>query len=135
MHKLSLSCQSSYTETMARAPMGGKWGGRGCRVVRWCWVKFQGRGVLLSWVIVGQVPTVFAVGAGGGCLAIFFLSSIISLFFLPIWKTARYRLKNCLKGPLSPKQPNQPTIEHRCLGYHGYFELVLESREIVFHNC
>ena len=27
-----------------------------------------------------------------------------------LWETARYRLKYCLKGPLSPKQPtNQPT--------------------------
>ena len=33
----------------------------------------------------------------------FFLSSIFSLFFLPLWKTARYRLKYCLKGPLNPK--------------------------------
>ena len=28
-----------------------------------------------------------------------------------LWETARYRLKNCLKGPLSPKQPNnQPDM-------------------------
>ena len=33
--------------------------------------------------IVGQGPTMLAVGAGGGCLDIF-LSSIISLFFLPL---------------------------------------------------
>ena len=33
--------------------------------------------------IVGQGPTVLAVGAGGGCLDIF-LSPIISLFFLPL---------------------------------------------------
>ena len=36
------------------------------------------------WVIVGQGPTALAVGAGGGCLDIFFLSSIISLFLLPL---------------------------------------------------
>ena len=35
------------------------------------------------WMIVGQGPTVLAVGAGGGCLDIF-LSSITSLFFLPL---------------------------------------------------
>ena len=34
------------------------------RVVRWCWVNFQCRGVLLIWIIVGQGPTVLAVGAG-----------------------------------------------------------------------
>ena len=40
---------------------------------------------------------------GGGCLDIF-LSSILSLFFLPLLETARYRLEYCLKGPLNPKQ-------------------------------
>ena len=59
----------------------------GCRVVRWCWVNFQCRGVLLIWIIdyniVGQGPTALTVGAGGGCLDIF-LSSVISLFFLPL---------------------------------------------------
>ena len=56
----------------------------GGRVVRWYWVNFQCQGVLLIWIIVGQGPTALAVGAGGGCLDIFFLSSIISLFFLPL---------------------------------------------------
>ena len=46
-----------------------------------------------------------------GVVWTFFLSSIISLLS-PLWETARYRLKYCLKGPLSPKQPtNQPTID------------------------
>ena len=48
---------------------------------------------------------------GWGLFGPFFLSSIISLFFLPLWETARYRLKYCLKGPLSPKQPtDQPNV-------------------------
>ena len=47
------------------------------RVVRWCWVNFQCRGVLLIWIIVRQWPSALA-GAGGGCLDIF-LSSVISL--------------------------------------------------------
>ena len=38
----------------------------GCRVVRWCWVNLQCRGVL-------QLPTALAEGAGGGCLDIFTL--------------------------------------------------------------
>ena len=42
-------------------------------MVRWCWVNFQCRGVLLIWIIVGQGPTVLAVGAGGGYLDIFSL--------------------------------------------------------------
>ena len=52
-------------------------------MVQRCWVNFQYRGVLLIWIKVGQGPTVLAVGAGGGCLDIF-LSSITSLFFLPL---------------------------------------------------
>ena len=40
----------------------------------------------------------------------FFLSSITTLFFLPLWDTARYRLKYCIKGPLNPKQPTKPTF-------------------------
>ena len=39
------------------------WGGR---VVRWYWVNFQCRGVLLFWIIVGHGPTALAVGASGG---------------------------------------------------------------------
>ena len=52
-------------------------GGSG-RVVRWSWVNFQCRGVLLVWIRVGQGPirvgqrpTALAVGAGGGCLDIY----------------------------------------------------------------
>ena len=37
-------------------------------MVRWRWVNFQCRGVLLIWVIVGQGTTALAVGAGGGCV-------------------------------------------------------------------
>ena len=52
----------------------------GGRVVRWCWVNFQCRGVLLIWIGVGQGPTALAVGAAGGCFWTFFLSSIIFFF-------------------------------------------------------
>ena len=52
------------------------------------------------WITVGQGPTALAVGAGGGCLDIF--TRICP--FSPLWETARYRLKYCLKGPLNPKQ-------------------------------
>ena len=59
------------------------------------------------WMIVGQVPTALAVGAGGDCLDIFTL--IYPLFPLSpsLWETARYRLKYCLKGPLNPKPTNR----------------------------
>ena len=79
-------------------------------MVRRCWVNFQCRGVLLIWIIVGQGPTVLAVGAGGGCLDIFSLSYRFAFLSPSLWETARYRLKYCLKGPLSPKQSiNQST--------------------------
>ena len=41
-------------------------------MVRWCWVNFQCQGVLLIRIVVGQGPAALAVGAGGGCLDIFF---------------------------------------------------------------
>ena len=46
-----------------------------------------------------------AVGAGGGCLDIFSLIYHFSFLSPSLWETARYELKYCLKGPLSPKQP------------------------------
>ena len=50
----------------------------GDRLVRWCGVNFQCRGVLLIWVIIGQGPIALAVGVGGGCFDIF---SLVYLFF------------------------------------------------------
>ena len=49
--------------------------------MRWSWLNFQCRGVLLIWIRVGQGRTVLAVGAGGGCLDIFSLVYDFSLFF------------------------------------------------------
>ena len=46
--------------------------------------NFQCRGVLLIWIIVEQGPTALAVGAGRGLFGHFFLSSILSVFFLPL---------------------------------------------------
>ena len=77
----------------------------GGRVVRWSWVNFQCRGVLLVWIRVGQGPIALAVGAGGGCLDIFTLIYPFSSLSPSLWETTRYRLKYCLKGSLSPKQP------------------------------
>ena len=62
------------------------------------------------WITVGQGPTALAEGAGGGCLDIF---SLIYPFFPlspSLWETARYRLKYCLKGPLTLKPTNQPIM-------------------------
>ena len=43
---------------------------------------------------------------GWGCLDIFSLVYQFSFLSPSLWETARYRLKYCLKGPLSPKQPS-----------------------------
>ena len=97
----------------------------GGRVVRRCWVNFQCRGVLLIWITVEQGPIVLAVGAGGGCLDIFSLIYHLSFLSPSLWETVRYRLKYCLKGPLSLKQPtnqqtNNPSIRPSpvCLSVH-----------------
>ena len=91
--------------------------------MRRCWVNFQCRGVLLTWNTVGQGPIVLAVGAGGGCLDIFSLLYHFSFLSPSLWETARYRLKYCLKGPLSPKQPtNQPNqffLSYSCYTDNG----------------
>ena len=89
-------------------------------MVRWCWVNFQSRGVLLIWIKVGQGPVALAEGAGGGLFGHFF--SLIYYFYLispSLWETARYRLKCCLKRPLNPKQPtNQhPRVEAGMVGW------------------
>ena len=65
-------------------------------------------GILLIWIRLGQSSTVLAVGTGGGgggCLDIFSLVYHFSFLSPSLWETARYRLKYCLSGPLSPKQP------------------------------
>ena len=65
------------------------------------------------WIRVGQGPAALAVGAGGGCLDIFTLIYPFSPLSPSLWETARYRLKNCLKGPLNPKQPINTTEQNR----------------------
>ena len=76
-----------------------------------CWVNFLCRGVLPICIRVGQGPIVLTIGAGGGCLDIFSLVYHFSFLSSSLWEMAQYRLKYCLKGLLSPKQPNnQPII-------------------------
>ena len=61
-------------------------------------------------ITVGQGPTVLAVGAGGGYLDILTLLYLFSPLSPSLWKTARYGLKYCLKGPLNPKQPTNESF-------------------------
>ena len=74
----------------------------GGRVVRWCWVNFQFRGVLLIWITVGQGPTALTVGAG--CLDIFTLLYPFSLSLGdgPIWTEI------LSQRAVIPKTTNQP---------------------------
>ena len=65
------------------------------------------------WILVGQGPSALAVGAGGGCLDIFSLVYHFSFHTPSLWETARYRLKYCLKGPLSPNQPTNQAFAFR----------------------
>ena len=54
----------------------------------------------IIWIRVGQGPTALAMGASGGCFTLVYHYSFLSP---SLWETARYRLKYCLKGPLSPE--------------------------------
>ena len=75
--------------------------------------KLQCRGALLIWIRVEQGLTALAMGAGGGCLDIFTLVYHFSFLSPFLCEMAQYRLKCCLKGPLSPNQPtNQPMLIH-----------------------
>ena len=47
---------------------------------------------------------------GWGGLDIFCLLYHFCLLSPSLWETVRYRLKYCLKGPLSPKQPTNPFL-------------------------
>ena len=94
----------------------------GGRVLRWCWVNFQGRGVLLTWIIVEKGLAALTVGAVEGCLGFFSLIYHFPLLSPSLRETVRYRLNYCLKGPLSPKQPtNQsefPSNEFHTEGFN-----------------
>ena len=82
-------------------------------MVQWCCENFQSRGVLLSWIIVGQEPTVLVVGAGGGCLDIFVLSAVISHFYFP--PSGRRPDIDCNTAQRAVK-PKQPTNQNKRTG-------------------
>ena len=59
--------------------------------------------------------------------------------FSPLWETARYRQKYCLKGPLNQNQPtNQPTllicnVDRVC--HFRFFLVFIASRGSFFKIC
>ena len=83
-------------------------------------------------ITVGQGPVVLAVGAGGGCLDIFTLIYPISPLSPSLWETTRYRLKNCLKGPLNPKQPTNQLASFPDL-YFIYWLVFLSKNNSTFY--
>ena len=92
---------------------------------------------LLIWIILGQGPTALAVSAGGGCLYIFAFVYHFSFLSPSLWETARYRLKYCLKGPLSPKQPINCTKLSRTVRIlistsMGYLLMITHTRGHIF---
>ena len=82
------------------SPVTGGWSG-GAKVLG----KLPVPGRPTFWITVGQGPIALAVGAGGGRLDVFTLVYHFSFLSPSLWETTRYRLKYCLKGSLSPKQP------------------------------
>ena len=76
----------------------------GGRVLRWYWVNFQCRVVLLVWILVRARACCACRRWVSGLFGHFF-SRLSFLFLLLLsWGTTRYRLKYCLKGPLNPYQ-------------------------------
>ena len=73
-------------------------------MVRWCWVNFQCRGVLLIGIRVEQGPTAHAVGAGGhGFVVYHFFFFSLSLGDGPIYTEI------LSQRAVKPKTTNQPT--------------------------
>ena len=77
-------------------------------MVRWCWVIFQCRGVLLILIKVGQGPSALAVGAGGGLFGHFF-SRLSFLFSFSLSLGDGPILTEILsQRAVKPQKTNQP---------------------------
>ena len=97
-HNSTITCSKQIQKLMIYM---SPWGGR---VVRWCWVNFQCRGVLHFDYSRARAYCACS-RCGWGWFGHFFSHLSFSFLSPSLWETARYRLKYCLKGPLSPKQP------------------------------
>ena len=80
------------------------------------------------WTTVGQGPPALAVGAGWGCLDFFPLVYHFSLLSSFLWEADRYRLKYCIKGPLSPNQPTNQILDFVC--DFGHFDMLMYTCEV-----
>ena len=74
-------------------------------MVRWCWVNFQCRGVLLIWIIVGQWPSALTVGAGGACLDIFVSHQSFLFSFSLSLEDGLILIEILSQRAMKPKQP------------------------------
>ena len=79
-------------------------------MVRWCWVNAKCRGVLLISIIVGQGPTALAVGAGGGCLDIFFSRLSLLFFFSLSLGDGPIQTEILSQRAVKPKKPTNQSI-------------------------
>ena len=71
---------------------------------------------------------------GRGLFGHFFLSCIpISPLSPSLWKSARYRLEYCLKGPFNPKQPTNRAITGNSTGY-SKMQYISSSAQIYPRN-
>ena len=77
-------------------------------MVRRCRVNFQCRGVLLTWITVGQGPTVLAVGAGGCGLDIFFSHLSFLFSFSLCLGDGPIQTEILSQRAVKPKTTNQP---------------------------
>ena len=82
------------------------------------------------WRIVGQGPIALAVGAGGGCLDIFLLSSIFSLLFLPLsLGDGPIQTEILSQRAAKPKTTNPPNLipmtSYKC--YRNNYDIILIS--------
>ena len=92
-------------------------------------------GVRLIWIIARKGHTELAVGAVGDVWTFFSLVYYFSFLSPSLWQRVRYRLKYCLKGPLSPKQPtNQlsPFTEPCRIVFAQPEDIVVRTNHFIF---
>ena len=90
-----------------------QWGGR---VVQWCWVNFRCLGVLLIWLLE-QGPTALAVGAGGGCLDIYYFVYHFSSSFSVSVGDVPIQTETLSQRPFYKQEPTRNSLKG---GYRSF---------------